>query len=72
MLARIRRSKRGIGVGLLCAAVFGLVACATEKKQVSVVDDPDAKKESTIPWNKQEKWEQGAAMGGIANSDQQR
>jgi hypothetical protein len=72
MLARIRRSKRGITVGLLSAAVFGLVACATDKQQVSLVDDPDAKKESAIPWNKQEKWEQGAAMGGIANSDRGR
>jgi hypothetical protein len=24
---------------------------------VALVNDPDAKKESQIPWNKQEKWE---------------
>ena len=36
---------------------MAFAACATQKPQLALVDDPDAKKESQIPWNKQEKWE---------------
>ena len=54
----------------LCLVVVGaisLISCATQKKEVSVVNDPDQKKgENSIPWNQQEKWEQGAEMGGMA------
>ncbi|MBV9009732.1 MAG: hypothetical protein JO354_11295 [Verrucomicrobia bacterium] len=55
MLAQI--PKRTIAAGLLLIACTFLAACASEKQQVALVDDPDAKKESQIPWNKQEKWE---------------
>jgi hypothetical protein len=51
---------------LLVGAAASLISCATEKKPMSVVNDPDAKKENAIPWNQQEKWEQGAEMGGLA------
>jgi hypothetical protein len=54
MLARV--PKRTISVLLLFAACVAFVGCATEKK-VALVDDPDAKQESAMPWNKQEKWE---------------
>jgi hypothetical protein len=54
MLARVPR--RTISVLLLFASCLAFVGCAT-KKEVVLVDDPDAKKESQIPWNKQEKWE---------------
>src|SRR5467141_2840674 len=55
MLARI--PKRTIPALLLLAGCMALVACATEKPRPALVDDPDSKKESAIPWNKQEKWE---------------
>ncbi len=55
MLAQI--PKRTIALGLFLVGCSFLVGCATERKNVALVDDPDAKKESTIPWNKQEKWE---------------
>jgi len=72
MLAAILRVKRAVvGAGLTVAAV-SLVSCATDKQPVSVVSDADTKKDSAIPWNKQEKWEQGAEMGGLANSDRAR
>ena len=54
MLARV--PKRTISVLLLLAGCVAFVGCATEKK-VALVDDPDAKQESAMPWNKQEKWE---------------
>jgi hypothetical protein len=50
---------------LVVASTF--VSCASQKEQVSIVQDPDAKHESQIPWNKQEKWETQAAMGGITD-----
>lgn len=46
---------------LLCLGLF-LGACATPKKTVQLIDDPNAKPESNIPWNKQEKWEVGAGI----------
>lgn len=39
-----------------------LASCAT-KEQPPLVDDPNGKRESTMPWNKQEKWEQGNIPG---------
>jgi hypothetical protein len=50
---------------LVVASTF--VSCASQKEQVTIVQDPDAKHESQIPWNKQEKWETQAAMGGITD-----
>ena len=50
-----------------------LSSCATQKKPDHLVNNPDATRESTIPWNKQEQWESGAemgpAMGGSTGSD---
>ena len=54
MLAQI--PKRTISVLLLLAGCVAFVGCATEKR-VALVNDPDAKGESTMPWNKQERWE---------------
>jgi len=66
MLGAIRNGKRSIIATLLIAGSLSFVSCATEKKQVSVVDDPDKKTETAIPWNEQQKWEQGQEMGGLA------
>jgi len=46
---------------------MALVGCATEKPQVALVDDPDAKKESQIPWNKQEKLETQGQFAGMTD-----
>ena len=47
-----------------CAALFS--SCATEKPQTALIADPDAQRESSIPWNKPAKWESGANVpGGI-------
>jgi hypothetical protein len=63
MLARI--PKRTISILLLLAGCVAFVGCATEK-HVALVDDPDAKQESQMPWNKQEKWESQSQYGGVA------
>ena len=61
-----------IGWPLLSGAMLMLSSCA-QKESPRLVDDPDARQESAIPWNKQEKWEQGqelSAMQGASSSDQ--
>jgi outer membrane biogenesis lipoprotein LolB len=67
MLAQI--PKRTISALLLLAGCMAFAACATQKPQPALVDDPDAKKESQIPWNKQEKWE---SQGQFANMTDRR
>jgi hypothetical protein len=64
MLDRI--PKRTISILLLLAACVAFVGCATEKK-VALVDDPDAKPESQLPWNKQEKWESQSQFSGTSD-----
>ena len=44
-----------------------LVACATDRPKPALVDDPDAKKESQIPWNTQEKWESQGQFAGMTD-----
>jgi hypothetical protein len=67
MLAQIRRLKGKITIGLVLLAGFGMVSCATQKQHVALVDDPDAKGESQMPWNKQEKWEQGGQLSAVSD-----
>ena len=67
MLAQIPDLKRKIAVVLLLAAVSGFVSCASQKEQVGIVNDPDAKPESQLPWNKQEKWETGGQLANITD-----
>jgi hypothetical protein len=51
---------------LICAAAMLFSSCATEKSRTALISDPDAQKESAIPWNKPAKWETGAQVpGGI-------
>ena len=49
---------RAVASVLLLVAAVTLVSCATEK-DTRLVSDPSERDESTIPWNKQEKWESG-------------
>jgi hypothetical protein len=49
---------------LVAASIFA--SCAVDKP--ALVDDPDAKKETAMPWNKQEEWEtNGGAMAGVSD-----
>jgi hypothetical protein len=57
MRALIPDLRRKIAILLFAVSASCLVSCASEKQQVRLVDDPDARRESAIPWNKQEKWE---------------
>ena len=66
MLDRIPDWGRKLSAGLILGIGLALSSCATHKEAPRLVDDPDAKQESNIPWNKQEKWEVGAELGPVA------
>ena len=43
-------------------------SCATDEPHTALVNDPDQQKESSIPWNRPEKWEGSANVpGGIGS-----
>lgn len=54
-----------IALALPLAALFS--SCATEKTQTALISDPDSQRESSIPWNRPQKWESGAAFPGGAS-----
>jgi hypothetical protein len=56
---------------MLLTFATSLVSCASQREKVALVDDPDAKHESQIPWNKQEKWE-SAGLGPMSNVSDRR
>jgi hypothetical protein len=62
----IRKFRRIISIFLLLVAASIFASCAVDKP--ALVDDPDAKKETAMPWNKQEEWEtNGGAMAGVSD-----
>ena len=67
MLDQIRNLKRGVASFVLTTGALTLVSCASQKQDVALVNDPDAKHESQLPWNKQEKWETGGALANMTD-----
>jgi hypothetical protein len=67
MLAQIRKHQRTVASVLLLVAAGLLVSCASQKENVALVNDPDAKAEGAMPWNKQEKWETGGQMANMTD-----
>lgn len=60
------RTRRSLALTLLATAAALICSCATEPPRTALISDPDAQKESSIPWNKPAKWESGANIpGGI-------
>lgn len=68
MLARIpdRLRSKVLTAALFTCAVGALSSCVT-KPEPQLVSDPDAKRESSIPWNKQEKWESQGPYAGLTD-----
>jgi hypothetical protein len=55
-----------LAIALSSATLASFSSCATEKTQTALIGDPDSRAESSIPWNRPEKWETGAQIpGGI-------
>jgi len=72
MLAQVRKYRRKILAALFCAVAITLASCASQRDSVRLVDDPDDRRDSSIPWNKQEQWEmtpEANALGPTASSD---
>jgi hypothetical protein len=57
MLALVFNRSRLVFAAVTLTTLVSFASCATEKKPQPLVSDPNAKPESTLPWNKQEKWE---------------
>ena len=66
MLAQVHKLRRIVVPVLLCAFVVAITSCATQK-ETALVQDPDGHYESTMPWNKQEKWETGGQFQGMTD-----
>lgn len=58
---------RKLALALLLASSALIVSCASDKSQARLVDDPDDHGASTMPWNKQEKWETGGQFAGMTD-----
>ena len=57
---------RATRFALLALTAATLGACAT-KQEVALVNDPSVSgRESALPWNQQEKWENQGQFGGMA------
>lgn len=68
MLARVPDLKGKMVAFFLLAVTSALISCASDKAQVRLVDDPNERGESSIPWNKQEKWEsQTGQFAGVTD-----
>ncbi len=67
MLAPVRSSsfRRATSLALLTSAAFAFGSCAT-KQEPQLVSDGITGRESSLPWNKQEKWENTGQLGAMA------
>ena len=70
MLAIIRKRnlKRVASYAALGLVAFGMISCATKKTE-PLIRDPNARNETALPWNEQQKWER---EGEAAMMNQQR
>lgn len=61
--------RKKVSIVLLLVSIASLVSCAHDKDN-SLVSDQKRKYESTIPWNRQEQWEQDSSgqMSQLMNS----
>jgi hypothetical protein len=72
MPAQARKLRRKILAALFCSVAMTFASCASQKESVRLVDDPDDRGGSSLPWSHQEKWEttpDANALGPTASSD---
>ncbi|MGI8890509.1 MAG: hypothetical protein ACR2G0_06955 [Chthoniobacterales bacterium] len=63
------RLKLSLTIVLAGSAAALFSSCATDQPRTALINDPDAQRESAIPWNKPAKWESGANVpGGIGGA----
>ena len=66
MLAQVRNLRTIVVPVLLCAFVVGMTSCATQK-ETALVQEPNNRHDSVIPWNKQEPWETQGQFAGMTD-----
>jgi hypothetical protein len=66
MLAQVHNLRTIVVPVLLCALVVAMTSCATQK-ETALVNDPDNRHDSSIPWNKQEAWETGGQFQAMTD-----
>jgi hypothetical protein len=66
MLAQVRNLRTIVVPVLLCAFMVAITSCATQK-ETALVNDPDNRHDSMIPWNKQERWETTGQFAGMTD-----
>jgi hypothetical protein len=66
MLATIRNRihLRITILALISALTLGFTSCASNK-QTAFINDPNDKKETSLPWNEQQKWEREGEAGAL-------
>ena len=69
--AQTRNGRRGfcLTIALLAALAAAFTSCATAPPQTALLDDPDAQRASSIPWNKPQTWEGRANFPGGLGGD---
>jgi hypothetical protein len=65
MLAQVLKLRTIVVPVLLGAFVVALTSCATH--DTALVQDPDNRHESSMPWNRQEPWEKGGQFAGMTD-----
>jgi len=63
MLATIR-NRIPVCAALLACCGLALASCAKDK-ETALIADPDARKETALPWNEQQKWEREGEAGAL-------
>jgi hypothetical protein len=57
--------RRGLTILFLAVIAASFCSCATEKQpRTALISDPDSQNESSIPWNRPQKWESGSQVPG--------
>ncbi len=72
MLAQVLNPScsRAIWLLLITAGALAFSSCATKEEPQLIADSTG--RESSMPWNKQEKWENTGQLGGMADQFQTR
>ena len=66
MLAQVHNLRKIVVPVMLFAFVVGMTSCATQK-ETALVNDPNDRHDSLIPWNKQESWETQGQFAGMTD-----
>jgi predicted ATPase len=66
MLARIlNRTRRKVAGTILLASLVGALASCATKDPGQLINDPNARRETALPWNEQQKWEREGEASAI-------